>query len=43
MKIVKTLTSDDYSIKYEYKNANNKNGARNEIGDTIQATGNYQK
>ena len=37
-KIVKTLTSDDYSIKYEYKNANNKNGARNEIGDTIQAT-----
>ena len=37
-KIVKTLTADDYTVKYEYVNANNKNGATNEIGDKIQAT-----
>lgn len=37
-KIVKTLTADDYTVKYEYVNANKKNGATNEIGDKIQAT-----
>ena len=30
-KIVKTLTADDYTVKYEYVNANNKNGATNAI------------